>query len=177
MNSIGIFFGTDTGLTRRVAKSIAKQLGDRAAKPVNVAKATVDDLLACDTLILGTPTYGEGALPDADNSSLKTPSWGELVPAIEQADFAGKVVAIYGLGDQLKYPDFFCDALGRLHQAFAKAGATLVGDWSTEGYTFNASKAVVDGRFVGLALDHPNQGEMTEGRVAAWLAQIEPAFK
>jgi len=52
MAKIGIFFGTDTGNTRRIAKDIATLLGsDRAAKPVNVRNANVEYLLKYDMLI------------------------------------------------------------------------------------------------------------------------------
>jgi len=37
MAKVGIFFGTDTGNTRKVAKNISKQLGDIADKPVTPA--------------------------------------------------------------------------------------------------------------------------------------------
>ena len=61
MAQIGIFFGTDSGTTRLIAKKIAKKLklrlGDEAvAKPLNVNRATPDDLLAHSSLIMGTPT-------------------------------------------------------------------------------------------------------------------------
>jgi len=59
MGKIGIFFGSDTGNTRRVAKSIHKKLGADADAPVNVNKASVEDLLNYDALILGTPTLGD----------------------------------------------------------------------------------------------------------------------
>jgi flavodoxin I len=55
MAKVGIFFGTDTGNTRKVAKNIAKQLGDVAGKPDNIKNVSVDDLLAYDVLILGSP--------------------------------------------------------------------------------------------------------------------------
>ncbi|MBL8447044.1 MAG: flavodoxin domain-containing protein, partial [Zoogloeaceae bacterium] len=56
MTRIGIFFGTDTGRTRRVAKDLAKVLGDAAEAPVNINKVIPEDLLAFDALIFGTPT-------------------------------------------------------------------------------------------------------------------------
>ena len=58
MADIGLFFGTDSGRTRKIAKLIAKKLGERAAPPLNVAKAQPEDLLRYPFLILGTPTYG-----------------------------------------------------------------------------------------------------------------------
>ena len=58
MAKVGIFFGTDTGNTRRIAKDIATALGSAiAAKPVNVRNATVTDMLAYDTLILGADLW------------------------------------------------------------------------------------------------------------------------
>ncbi|GAB2181957.1 flavodoxin FldA [Denitratisoma sp. agr-D3] len=173
MASIGIFFGTDTGRTRKIAKMIARKLGDRADDPVNVNKAQPEDLLKYDALILGSPTYGEGALPGLD-IGCQSESWWEFLPRLAGLSFAGKTIALFGLGEQEKYPDVFVDAMGTLYDHFLAAGATLIGDWSTEGYHFTASTAVEDGRFVGLALDLVTQNALTEPRVDAWLAQIGP---
>lgn len=172
MAGIGIFFGTDTGRTRLLAKQIAKKLGERAAAPVNVAKAQPEDLLAFDFLILGTPTLGDGELPGR-STGLSADSWEEFLPRLAGLDLRGKSVALYGLGDQLKYPDEFVDALADLHQAFTACGATLVGQWPAEGYSFKASRAVTDDMFCGLALDQHNQGLLTEGRIDNWLAGLE----
>jgi flavodoxin I len=173
MASIGIFFGTDTGRTRKIAKLMARKLGDVAAAPVNVAKAQPEDLLAYPALILGTPTYGEGALPGL-GTGCQTESWDEFLPTLEAMDFTGKIVALYGLGEQERYPDVFVDAMATLYDCLLARGARIVGDWSTEGYRFNASLAEEDGRFVGLALDLVTQDHLTESRVDTWLAQILP---
>jgi flavodoxin I len=173
MAHIGIFFGTDTGRTRRIAKEIRKKLGDAAADPVNVAKATPEDLLSYRALILGTPTLGEGELP-GQSTGLANDSWAEFLPKLAGLDFTGKVVALYGLGDQDKYADDFVSALRPLYEQLADAGATLVGHWPTTGYTFKASAAVEDGAFLGLALDQINHPALSEGRLDAWLAQILP---
>jgi len=169
MARVGIFFGTDTGNTRRIAKDIAKELGSAiAAKPVNVRNAAVAEMLAYDALILGTPTYGEGQLPGLSTGNA-TESWEEFLPKMAGQDFSGKKVAIYGLGNQKGYPEEFVDAMFYLHDRFAQCGATMIGSWATEGYTFRASKAVVDNRFVGLALDHENQKVLTPARLDTWL--------
>ncbi len=66
MKKIGTYFGADTGRTRRIAKLIAQKLDGwadaRAAAPLNINRATLDDFLAYDMLILGAPTYGDGEL-------------------------------------------------------------------------------------------------------------------
>ncbi|MBI2277222.1 MAG: flavodoxin [Dechloromonas sp.] len=173
MARIGIFFGTDTGRTRLLAKQIAKKLGDAAAAPVNIGRTTLADFLACDALILGSPTLGDGELPGL-STGLSQPSWEEFLPQLAEADLAGKVVAIFGLGDQKKYPDEFVDAIGLIHDALAARGARLVGRWPIAGYEFAASQAVDGEHFLGLAIDQINQPALTEQRVDAWLAQIRP---
>lgn len=172
MSKVGIFFGTDTGNTRRIAKDIATKLGAAIAdKPVNVRTASVTDMLAYDILILGTPTYGEGLLPGLSTGNA-TESWEEFLPALAGQDFSGKKVAIYGLGNQKSYPDEFVDAMFYLYEQFKQCNATLVGAWNTEGYQFKTSKAVIDGRFVGLALDQENQKDLTIGRLDTWLTML-----
>lgn len=174
MNKIGIFFGTDSGTTRLMAKKIAKKLGeDIADKPLNVNRIELDDLLRYDALILGTPSYGDGDLPGIA-TGVKDGSWQEFVPKLAGANMTGKTVALYGLGNQEKYPERFVDSLYLLFDLFRKCGATLIGDWSTDGYAFKESKAEVDGRFVGLAIDNHSQGLLTEARLDAWVAEIKP---
>ena len=48
-------------------------------------------------------------------------------------DFAGKTVAIVGLGDSSSYSDFFCDAMEELYTAFLAAGANIVGKVDIDG--------------------------------------------
>jgi flavodoxin I len=176
MAKVGVFFGTDTGNTRRIAKDITTALGSAiAAKPVNIRNAEVADLQAYDTLILGTPTYGEGQLPGLSTGNATT-SWEEFLPKLAGQDFSGKKVAVYGLGNQKSYPTEFADAMFFLYEQFKQCGATLIGAWDTEGYNFQSSKAVVDSRFVGLALDQENQKDLTPARLDAWLKMLAEAW-
>lgn len=173
MPRIGIFFGTDTGRTRLIAKQIAKKLGEDAAAPVNIGRATLAEFLAYDAFILGSPTLGDGELPGL-STGLSQPSWEEFLPLLADADLSGKVAAIYGLGDQKKYPDEFVDAIGLIHDALVAAGARVVGRWPAAGYEFAGSLALDGENFLGLALDQINQPVFTEQRLETWLAQIRP---
>ncbi|TXH03299.1 MAG: flavodoxin [Rhodocyclaceae bacterium] len=173
MAEIGIFFGTDTGRTRLIAKQIAKKLGDAADAPVNIGRTTLADFLAYDALILGSPTLGDGELP-GQSVGLSQPSWEEFLPQLADADLSGKTVALFGLGDQKKYPNEFVDAIGHLHDALAARGARIIGRWPTAGYEFAASQAVDGDEFLGLALDQHHQPVLTEQRIDTWLAQITP---
>jgi len=58
MAKTGIIFGTDTGKTRKIAKQIYKMLGsDDVAKPININRCSVDDLLAFDNLAVKKLRY------------------------------------------------------------------------------------------------------------------------
>ena len=116
---------------------------------------------------MGIPTWNVGQLQD---------DWLILFPKLDELDFSGKKVALFGVGDQLGYPDNFLDALGMLARKLRERGATLVGRWSTEGYDFSASKAQEGNQFVGLGLDEYNQEDKTDGRIATWLGQVQREF-
>lgn len=68
------------------------------------------------------------------------------------------------------------DALGILEEKISEQGGTTVGYWSKDGYDFNESKALRDGKFVGLALDEDNQSDLTEERIKAWVTQLKKEF-
>ncbi|MET0052071.1 MAG: flavodoxin domain-containing protein, partial [Candidatus Thiodiazotropha sp.] len=161
------------GLTASAFSLPWRSADDKVAKPLNVNRVSVDDLLACSALILGTPTYGEGVLPGLESKN-REPSWLEFLPGIEGSDFTGKRVALFGLGDQEQYPAHFLSAMMDLHECFAAAGAELVGGSPTEGFEFTHSRAVVDGRFIGLALDQHLQHLLTDARIDVWLDEITP---
>ncbi len=75
---------------------------------MNIKKASVDDLLNYDVLILGSPTYGDGELPGLTTGN-QNESWEEFLPTLSGADFSGKTVALFGLGDQVGYGDNFVE--------------------------------------------------------------------
>jgi flavodoxin I len=174
MNKIGIFFGTETGTTRLIAKRIHARLGDEiAAKPLNVNRIEPSDMLQYDALILGTPSYGVGEIPGHTAGCLES-NWEEFLAKMPQADFSGKRIALFGLGAQERYTERFASSLRRLHDTLLGFGAEIVGPWSTEGYTFEHSASVIDGHFVGLVIDQRTQGMHTEARLDAWVAQVRP---
>ena len=173
---IAIYFGTDTGRTRRMAKLIAQKLGDRAQAPLNINRCSVEEFLAHEVLILGTPTYGDGQLPGL-STGLAQESWEEFLPRLQGRDMSGQTVALFGLGDQDKYTNEFVDALILIHDAVVAAGARVVGAWPSAGYEFKASQALVGACFVGLALDQINQPAQSEARIDAWLQQLDVELK
>jgi flavodoxin I len=174
MSKIGIFFGTESGTTRLIAKKIFKLLGeDAAAKPLNVNRIDPSEMLQYDALILGTPSYGVGDIPGRA-AGCADANWAEFLPRLDDADFNGKRIALFGLGDQDRYKGRFASSLIHLYRYFYGQGADIVGRWSTEGYEFEHSAAILDGKFVGLVIDQRQQPLLTDSRLEAWVAQIKP---
>lgn len=168
MAKIGLFFDTDTGNTRKVAKMIKKLFDDDEVELMNIVKAAPDDLKRFQALILGTPTLGDGELPE---------KWQEFLPRLEGEDFSSATIALFGLGDQIEYAHEFVDGLGLLYEEFEALGASFVGSWPLDGYEYDVSRAEVDGEFVGLVLDQDNQSAKTKSRVEAWVEQVKPLLR
>ncbi|MGB5062404.1 MAG: flavodoxin [Candidatus Competibacter sp.] len=165
MAKIGLFYATDTGNTRKIAKRIKKQFEEGEIELFDFAKTTPDAIKDCEALIVGTPTLGDGELPEPLT---------EFLGQLDSSHVAGKTIALFGLGDQVGYPTEFVDALGITYKKLKKLGANLIGGWPAEGYEFEKSKALRDGEFVGLVLDQDNQADLTDERLEEWLELVKP---
>jgi flavodoxin I len=165
MAEIGLFFGSDEGNTEAVAEKIQACLGEENVAIHDIADVTQLDFAEFEHIILGIPTWDFGQIQS---------DWEEFWPDAEAMDFSGKTVALFGLGDQFGYGDYFLDAMGMLHDVVIAAGARIVGHWSSEGYEFESSKAfnADTQRFVGLALDEDQQPELTTQRINTWCRQL-----
>lgn len=167
MSKIGLFFATQTGKTEGITDIIKEQLGEKNVDVYNMANATASDFDSYSYLIIGSPTWDIGELP-AD--------WEAFFPELETMNFSDKTIAYFGTGDQVGYADNYMDAMGILEAKISELGGKTIGQWPTDGYDFDASKAVRDNKFVGLALDEDNQGDLTEDRIREWLKVVKPAF-
>ena len=159
MSKTVVIFGSSTGTCEGIAEKIGAKLG---AEVVNVQDLN-DDVLAADNLLLGTSTWGAGELQD---------DWYDGVDTIKGADLSGKTVAIFGFADSASCSDTSCGAMKEHYNAAKEAGANVIGEVSTDGYTFDDSDAIVDGKFVGLALDDINEDDKTDERIDAWLERL-----
>ena len=157
-----VVFGSSTGTCENIAGTIGTKLG---AEVINVTDMDADTIANNDNLIMGTSTWGAGELQD---------DWYDGVNLLKGQDLSGKTVALFGCGDCESYGDTFVGGMGELYDAVKASGARIVGSVETDGYTFDDSAAVVDGKFVGLPLDDVNEDDKTDGRIDAWVAQISP---
>ncbi|UTW11706.1 flavodoxin [Marinobacterium rhizophilum] len=167
---IGLFYGSTTGNTAHVAERISQLAGPGLVDLHDIADSALAGLDDYPCLIFGISTwdFGEQQL-----------DWQDLWPALDSLDLHGRRCALFGLGDQLGYGDWYLDAMGLLHQRLQAAGACIVGAWpNSADYDFNASLALNDRGdcFVGLALDEDSQRSDTDQRLACWLPQVLAAF-
>lgn len=160
MSKTVVVYGSSTGICESIAQTIGEKLH---AEVIEVSDLTKDQLEAADNILLGSSTWGAGELQD---------DWYDGVDIVKQANLAGKRVAVFGCGDSASYPDTFCSAMKELYDAACAAGATVVGAVSTDGYEFDDSEAVIDGMFVGLALDDVNEDDKTGERIEAWIPTL-----
>ncbi|NDJ18265.1 flavodoxin FldA [Myxacorys almedinensis] len=168
MAKIGLFWGTQTGNTQTIAEEIQKEFGgEEVVALYDIASADPDDFADYDFLIIGCPTWNVGEL-QAD--------WDGFFDELDAIEFTGKKVAYFGAGDQIGYADNFQDAMGILEEKISELGGQTVGMWSTDGYEHSESKALKNGKFVGLALDEDNQSDLTSDRITTWVAQLKPEF-
>ncbi|WP_309731157.1 flavodoxin FldA [Chamaesiphon sp. OTE_75_metabat_556] len=167
MSKIGLFFGTQTGKTESIAEIIRDEFGGDSINLHDMANVDVSDFDGYTKLIIASPTWDIGELQS---------DWEGFFPEFDTMDFTDKTIAYFGTGDQLGYADNFMDAVGILEAKITARGGKTIGYWSTDGYDFSESKAVRNGKFVGLAIDEDNQSDLTEERVKIWVAQIKREF-
>lgn len=162
---IGLFYGSSTCYTEMAAEKIRDILGEDLIDLHNLKDVSPRRMEEYDILILGIPTWDFGEIQE---------DWEAIWEQLPTLNLRGKIVALYGMGDQLGYGEWFLDALGLLHDRLAPLGVAFVGFWPTEGYDFTSPKAVTpDGEhFVGLALDDVNQYDLSEERLQQWCLQI-----
>ena len=142
MDKIHVIYGSTTGMTEAVAAKIADALG------AQVFNVSADDAAALDAelLVLGSSTWGIGDLQD---------DWAARLDQVK-GGFAGKKVAVFGLGDSQGFADSFCVAAETIATAAKDAGATLIGEV--------------------LKLDDTNEADKTDEKVAAWVSTIKAAI-
>lgn len=167
MKKTGIFYGSTTGTTEAVARTIAQKLNIPSADIHDVSTMNEIMVTQYEALILGTSTWGDGELQD---------DWYDGIKILKETDLKGKTIALFGCGDSESYADTFCDGMGCLYEAIKNSGCILTGTVSTDGYTFSASSAVADGLFVGLPIDEMNENELTETRITQWTERLQQAL-
>lgn len=166
---IALFYGSTTGNTEEIAEQIQRIFGSERVALFDVAEEPLSHADNYQQIIMGIPTWDYGEVQS---------EWEDVWDELDQLDLSGKQVALFGLGDQIGYGEWFLDAMGLLHEKVVARGAQPVGYWPVQGYEFTASKALTPAgdQFVGLGVDEDSQHELTEERVQGWCQQLQREF-
>ncbi|MFI3259639.1 MAG: flavodoxin [Rikenellaceae bacterium] len=165
MAAITIIYGSTMGNTQSAAEEISSALSAHTTTTLEVSSASKEIFEGAEVLLLGSSTWGLGDLQD---------DWEEAIEVLRSSDLSGKKVALFGCGDADSYCDTFVDAMGIIYEAAVEAGATVVGQTSTDGYGYTASRAEVDGQFVGLALSDNDSDN--DSKISTWCEAISAQF-
>ncbi|MGF1752449.1 flavodoxin FldB [Vibrio makurazakiensis] len=167
---IGLFYGSTTCYTEMAAEKIRAIIGEELVDIHNVKETPLSLMADYDLLLLGISTWDFGEIQE---------DWNEAWDDVATTKVKGKTVALFGLGDQEGYGEWFLDAMGLLHDELKTVGAEFIGYWpNDESYEFEASKALTEDKsqFVGLALDEDSQYELSDQRIEAWVEQVLVEF-
>jgi len=171
MKKIALIYWPKKGNTETAAHKIYSGFEKNVIDIFTITEINTAEFAMYDAFIIGGSTTG------ADNweNAHKT-RWNDFFKKLDKAEIKGKPFALFGLGNQVLYPNHFVDGMAFLKEIFEKRGAFLKGLWPNEGYDFQESESVENGMFYGLALDFDQQNELTDGRIEKWVAQIRKEF-
>tara|TARA_B100000780_G_scaffold102684_1_gene71832 strand:+ start:1656 stop:2162 length:507 start_codon:yes stop_codon:yes gene_type:complete len=168
MKKAALIYGSDTGFTEEVTYDIVESIDFLELEVKEVSVVDLSFFSKFDIFIFGLSTWYDGDLQS---------DWELFFEDFKKINFTGKTVAIYGLGDQHGYHEYFIDGVGIIAKVVLQKGGKIVGYWPTEGYDFTESKALVNKElFYGLALDQDNETEHTKARLKKWIAQLKNEF-
>lgn len=161
---IGIYFGSSTGATERVAHMIKGEIDSYGVADTDVHVVSTGNLPSMNGykyLIFGCPTWNIGELQD---------DWALVYPAMDAVSFRGKKVGFFGCGDQFGYSNSFVDAIGILCERVMDLGGEPCG-WipPDSSYQFEFSRANFEGVLMGLPIDEDSQSALTPQRVCNWV--------
>jgi flavodoxin I len=163
-----LFFGTQTGTTESIANEIQTVMPDLIHECRNIYGAKPSELESADFLVLGGSTWGDGELTD---------DWADFLPQLDRINLKGKKVALFGLGDQVGYSYNFVSSMKILYDKVIQRGAEVIADnIAIEGFEFDHSEAIVNGKFVGLVVDEVNEPERSAERITNWEKQVRSAL-
>lgn len=165
---IGIFYGPIGGATEKVAKLIASEL-QGSADLYPVKDATPSMINNYDIIIFGCSTIGSETWDGVASRS----DWDIFRPELKKIQVQGKLFAFFGTGNSVSYPRNFVDGMGVLAKDLMAQGAKIISPWPTDGYNFTDSEALVEGKFIGLAIDEDYEADKTAARVKDWVELIK----
>ncbi len=66
--------------------------------------------------------------------------------------------------------------MAEIYNAIKDCGVILIGSVDASSYSYDDSEAVVDGKFVGLAIDVAESDSQTNERISKWVEEIKTSL-
>ena len=92
--NIALFYGSTTCYTEIAAEKIQAELGSDIVSLFNIKDTPLAEMADHEVLILGISTWDYGEIQE---------DWESHWPEIADIDLEGKIVALYGMGDQIGF--------------------------------------------------------------------------
>lgn len=170
--AIGLFYAPSGGNVHKVAKRIKQKIKNHKVDMLYIRDIKPEQFLNYRNIILVSSTLGK----DAWNND-ETDEWAAFMPSMQKLELNGRHVALVGLGNHILYPNNFVDGLRDLADLIEEKGGILIGKTEPDNYTFNMSRAIQDGIFVGLPLDEDNEPNKSDPRIEKWLSFVLPEME
>lgn len=156
-----LVYATKGGNAKIVGEYIATKLGFdiKEAKVLNE-----DDLKSYSGFIFLASTHGDGQIQNKFDNKLEL---------LNQTDFENRPVALVGIGNIARHAHDFCSGLASFLPVLKKA--KLIGSTSPDGYEITNSRAFINGKFVGLVLNYPDD-EKWQDRTDKWIEGVKNSF-
>ncbi len=120
---IGLFYGSTTCYTEMAAEKIRNIIGEDLVDIHNVKETPLSLMADYDLLLIGISTWDFGEIQE---------DWSAIWEDIATTPLKGKVVALFGLGDQEGYGEWYLDAMGLLHDELKATSAQFIGYYQTK---------------------------------------------
>ena len=143
MRKIGLFYWPKRGNVETCALKIKDQFEEGSIELTTIKDIDDCDMNDYDLIIVGGSTVGA----DRCEKATKNNFWFSFFAKISEADMQDKPFAIFGLGDQILYPDHFVDGMKIIKDEIDQFGGKLIGRWPVDGYEFTGSDSVENNMF------------------------------
>ncbi len=159
-----IGYGSNTGNTAYVAEVISFALAEHKVTVQNIKTINIETFRDYDLLIFGTSTWSNGEVQK---------DWKDSLSKFNKDILSGKLVALFGLGDSVMFPEQFANGVREIYDSVVNNGAIVIGYWKNEGYNYIFSRALIGEKFCGLIIDQDNESNLTVQRVVDWIKELQ----
>ena len=171
MMNATIIYGSDTGAPEYVIENYLKDILEIYFELDCVEVNSIEPNIwnTEDLIIIGLSTWYDGILQS---------DWDDYFDEFKEIDFAGKTVALFGLGDQVDMVNILLMELEFLQKKSLKTEAKLLVTGLVKDMNLKLQKLhLMKTLFMVWLFDEDNQDELSYERVKRWVLQIQKEYQ